>query len=82
MTTKIQKWGNSQGIRLSARVLQEAHLKIGDEVDVSVRDGVIVVMSSQRTRDKYRLEDLVEQIPEDDREGEVEWGAPSGREVW
>lgn len=82
MAAKIQKWGNSQGIRLPSRVLHEVRLKPGDEVDISVLDGVIVVTPSQRTRDKYRLEDLVEQIPEDYREGEIDWGAPSGREVW
>jgi len=82
MSTKIQKWGNSQGIRLPSRVLQEVCLKSGDEVDISVQDGVIVVAPYRSTRDKYRLEDLVERIPEDYREGEIDWGPPSGREVW
>lgn len=82
MPTKIQKWGNSQGIRLPNRVLQEVSLKPGDDVDIRVQDGVIVIAPSQRTRDKYRLEDLVEQIPENYREGEIDWGPPSGREVW
>ncbi len=82
MPTKIQKWGNSQGVRLPARVLQEAHLKLGDEVDISVRDGSIVVAPRHRIRGKYRLEDLVAQIPEDFLGGEVEWGPPSGREIW
>jgi antitoxin MazE len=82
MATKIQKWGNSHGVRLSSQVLQEAHLKHGDEVDISVRDGIIIVTPRNRIRGKYRLEDLVAQIPEDYQGGEVEWGPPSGREVW
>ena len=82
MATKIQKWGNSQGVRLPAQVLEQAHLKLGDEVDISVRDGIIVVAPRKRIRGKYRIEDLVAQIPEDFQSGEVEWGPPSGREVW
>ena len=69
-------------MRLPARVLQEAHLKIGDEVDISVQNGIIVVAPRMRVRGKYRLEDLVAQIPEDFQGEEVEWGPPSGGEVW
>ena len=82
MTTKIQKWGNSQGVRIANQVLQKAHLKVGDEVDITVQDGVIVVEQKKKIRGRYRLEDLVAQIPEDSQGGEVEWGSPSGREIW
>jgi len=37
--TKIQKWGNGQGVRLARQVLEDAHISIGDEVKVTVRDG-------------------------------------------
>lgn len=82
MATKIQKWGNSQGVRLPAHVLRETHLKLGDEVDISVQDGIIVVAPRKRIRGKYRIEDLVSQIPEDSQSEELEWGPPSGGEVW
>jgi len=82
MSTKIQKWGNSQGVRLTTQVLREAHLKPGDEVDITVQDGVIVVEPKKKIRGRYRLEDLVAQIPKDSQGGEVEWGPPSGREIW
>ena len=42
MVTKIQKWGNSQGLRLAKQVLEDAHISVGDDVDVTVRDGLIV----------------------------------------
>ena len=82
MTTKIQKWGNSQGVRIANQVLQKAHLKVGDEVDITVQDGVIVVEPRKKIRGKYCLEDLVAEIPDDYQGGEVEWGPPSGREIW
>ncbi len=82
MHTKIQKWGNSQGLRLAKTVLEDAHLGVGDEVDVAVRDGIIVVAPARKIRGRYRLEDLVAQIPKDYRASEVHWGEPVGKEEW
>lgn len=82
MRTKVQKWGNSQGLRLAKSVLQEAQIEVGDPVDVAVRDGVIVVEPARRKRGRYRLDDLVARIPEECRTSEVDWGKPVGREDW
>jgi len=82
MTTKIQKWGNSQGLRLAKDVLAHAHIDIGDEVDIAVDDGLIVIAPVKRIRGRHRLEDLVSRIPPDYEPEEVDWGAPVGREAW
>jgi len=82
MHTKIQKWGNSQGLRLAKNVMKDAHLEVGDEVDVVVRDGIIVIAPIRDIRGRYRLEDLVAQIPEDYQAIEVDWGVPTGKEAW
>jgi antitoxin MazE len=82
MVTKVQKWGNSQGIRFPLRLMQEANIAIGDEVDVTVQEGRIIVVPSERIRGRYRLEDLVARMPEDYEPLEEDWGAPVGREVW
>lgn len=82
MIAKVKKWGNSQGLRLAKDVLDHAHIDVGDEVDVAVDDGVIVVAPVKRTRGKHQLDDLVSRIPSDYEANEVDWGAPVGREVW
>ena len=82
MVTTVQKWGNSQGLRLAKGVLQDAHIEVGDAVDVAVHDGVIVVAPARRRRRKYRLEDLVSRIPADYQAEEVDWGKPVGKEGW
>ncbi|MEA2601565.1 MAG: antitoxin MazE [Acidobacteriota bacterium] len=82
MQTKVQKWGNSQGIRFPLRLMQEANIAIGDEVDVTVQEGRIIVVPSERIHGKYRLEDLVARMPEDYEPFEEDWGPPVGREVW
>jgi len=82
MHTKIQKWGNSQGLRLAKSVLQDAQLGVGDEVHVTVREGLIVVSPMRKTRGRYRIEDLVRQIPENYDAQEVDWGEAVGKEAW
>jgi antitoxin MazE len=82
MVTKIQKWGNSQGLRINRQLLERARLAVGDEVDVEVRDGVIVVAPVQQVRGKYSLDDLVQRIPKGYEPTGEEWGGPVGKEVW
>jgi antitoxin MazE len=82
MVTKVQKWGNSQGLRLAKQVLEETHISIGDPVDVSTRDGVIVIAPIKRIRGRLSLRELVSRIPRNYRPQEVEWGEPVGSEVW
>jgi antitoxin MazE len=82
MVTKVQSWGNSQGLRLNKQVLADANISVGDDVHVTVQDGVIVVTPVKRARRKLSLRSLVARIPKDYRPEEVDWGKPVGREVW
>jgi antitoxin MazE len=82
MMTKVQKWGNSQGVRVPLRLLEEVRIGVGDEVDVTIQDGTIVISPSQRVRGRYRLEDLLAQMPEGYEPAEEDWGPPIGREEW
>lgn len=79
-TTRIVKWGNSQGLRLSRQVLDLAEIAVGDDVEIEVGDHQIVV--KKRIHPPYVLADLVARIPEDYRPSEVDTGAPVGREEW
>ena len=82
MLAKVQKWGNSQGLRFTKALLAEAGIHIGDAVDVSVKDGRIVVEPMSKVRGRYDLKDLLSRMPKDYQPEEVDWGPPSGKEVW
>ncbi len=82
MVTRVQKWGNSQGLRFPKTVLTEAHINIGDEVQISVEDGRIIVEPVRVIRGKYTVEELVAQLPDDHEPEEIDWGEPTGNEVW
>ncbi len=82
MTTRVQRWGNSQGLRLSRQILEDARISVGDEVDVLVRDGTIMIAPVRQIRGKYSLRQLVARMPKDYKAEEVEWGRPVGKEAW
>ncbi len=82
MVTKIQKWGNSQGLRLARQLLEDAHISVGDDVDVTTRDGLIVIAPTRRIRGKQSLKELVSRIPRNYKAEEMDWGDPAGGEVW
>ena len=52
MLSKVQKWGNSQGVRLSKALLEDARLSVGDPVDVTVRHGRVIVVPAKPPRKK------------------------------
>ena len=82
MLAKIQKWGNSQGLRLTKNLLEDAQLDVGDQVDINVKNGIMIVRPARRIRGRYQLKDLVASIPQNYETGEVDWTGPVGREIW
>lgn len=63
-------------------MLAGAQLGVGDEVDISGKDGILIVTPAKKIRGKHSLEDLVARMPENYQTGEVDWGEPLGKEVW
>ncbi len=80
MQTKIQKWGNSLGLRIPKSFAEQAGFAAGSEVDLSVKDGGLIVRPAQRR--KYRLQELLRGVSPKNLHEEVDNGAPVGREVW
>lgn len=78
-STQIAKWGNSLGLRLPKAVAAEARVGEGDTVEVTVKDGAIIIRPAQVT---YTLEELVSKITPRNRHAETDWGKPVGREEW
>ena len=82
MLTKVLKWGNSQGLRLTKALLNEAGIHVGDDVNVSVQRGRIVVEPVPRVRGRYDLNALLSEMPKEYQPEELDWGLPAGKEVW
>ena len=82
MLSKVQRWGNSQGIRIPKNILENSHIKIGEEVDISVDNGKIIVKPTHKIHGKYDINDLAGRMPKDYTVEEENWGTPFGQETW
>ncbi|MCB1124883.1 MAG: AbrB/MazE/SpoVT family DNA-binding domain-containing protein [Verrucomicrobiae bacterium] len=87
MNTTLQRWGNSQGIRIPKAMVELLGMRIGSElaIEVSGDRSQITLTPARETRPvrgRHRIEDLVASSSPDAFEGESGWGGPKGREVW
>lgn len=79
MRLSVSRWGNSLAIRLPRGVVQDVHLCEGSEVDVTVEDGRVVLTPARAAE---TLSTLLALVTDTNRHGEVDSGAPVGKEVW
>ena len=82
MVSKVQKWGNSQGLRLSKQLLDQADLSVGDEVEIVVGEQQILVKKTVTSKPKYDIRELVARIPKGYKAEEISFGPAVGKEEW
>ena len=80
MVTKVQKWGNSLGLRIPKAYADEARVEDGSLVDISIRNGALVVRPVRRR--KYLLAELLKTVRQSNLHREVPTAEPAGREAW
>ena len=80
MQTKIQKWGNSLGLRIPRAFAAEAQVEEGATVDLSVQNGRLLVRPL-RVR-KFALNGLLRKVNRRNLHREVSTGRAVGREAW
>jgi len=76
----VKKWGNSAAVRIPATVMQAIHLELDEVVDVREEAGRIVIQPIRRKN--YDLDELLKGITSKNRHDPVDFGPPSGKEVW
>lgn len=88
MNTTVQKWGNSQGIRIPKYILEEVGLNIDDEVKLQKIDNKLVIEKVEKNSPftlKEHLENYygkpIEDIKSIDNNEEVNWGKSEGDEI-
>ena len=82
VTRHIQKWGNGTGVRLPKKVVEAAHLELGQPVAVELRDSAIVLTPIPPAADRFpTLAQLLAGVTPPQIGGELNWGTDRGAEV-
>ena len=81
MQATIQKWGNSQGIRIPKAFLEALGMRENDLVELNRVDDNIVITKVKKEKE-LTLEDIFKDYDGNYVAEEFDWGPPIGKEVW
>lgn len=78
----LKRWGNSLAVRIPANVALEAEFQEGQEVEVQVEDGKVLVRPHSAIR-RFSRERYLQQLREQKLEPHptVDFGEPQGSEI-
>ncbi len=80
MQTRVQKWGNSLGVRIPRGLAEHVGLGAGSEVNLSARDGALVVKPAIPA--EFDLEQLLAGVTDDNLHASIETGDAVGLEIF
>jgi antitoxin MazE len=80
MEARLQKWGNSVGIRIPNSLLKSLNLSINDKIDLKEDGDRIIITKSKKER--VSLEELFKNYNGENLAKEFEWDDPVGNEIW
>lgn len=79
MTTTLQKWGNSQGIRIPKLLLDAVHWNENEEIIIQAEDDKLILTKAAKGK---KIQELFEGFQGEYEPCNVDWGEPVGEEVW
>ena len=81
MTTTIQKWGNSQGIRIPKMLLDSVNWSENEQITIKVDNGKLII---EKTKDRKRknIKELFKNYKRNYEPEKIDWGEPKGEEIW
>lgn len=79
METRVQKWGNSLALRIPKPFANEIGLTDDSPVELSVKDGTLVIAPVNRLAS---LRDLLALVTPDNLHREADTGPAVGGEAW
>lgn len=80
LTTTIQKWGNSQGVRIPKMLLDTVNWSNNEEITIVADNGKLIIEKAKKRR--KNIKELFADYKGNYKPSEVDWGKPQGEEVW
>ena len=80
MRVQVRKWGNSLALRIPKPFADEAKVRDGTVVDLSLAEGKLVAVPV--VTGKFTLKQLLRNVTKDNVHGEISFGDTAGRETW
>lgn len=79
MEVRLQKWGNSNGIRIPNIILKTLNLKPNDKVEIREENEQIII--SKIKKQHVTLDDRIKKYKGSNMAKDFCWDEPQGREI-
>ena len=79
MTTTIQTWENDPAIKIPQNLLTALHWQEGAELNICIQNGKLILEPSKCGKS---IEELFAGYSSDYVPEEIDWGQPTGGELW
>ena len=79
MTTKIQKWGNSLGVRLPKALFESGQFAEGTEVTINQKGSEIILKVAEKKLPT--LKEVMKGMTRENFEPMLDWGPDVGKEI-
>jgi len=80
MEARIQKWGNSDGIRIPSSILKSLNIKTNDILNIEQEDDKIIISIPKKK--KISLADKFKEYKGKNLAKEFSWDESIGKEIW
>jgi len=82
-TMRVNRWGNSLGIRFPSEFVDNARLKEKSLVEITSDGERLIITKVKEKESRKTIHELFAEYPADYIEDEeLDWGTPIGGEVW
>ena len=80
MEARLQKWGNSDGIRIPSSILKSLKIKTNDILNIEQQDDKIIISIPKKR--KISLKDKFKEYSGKNLAKEFSWDESVGKEIW
>ncbi len=80
-TSTIQKWGNSQGIRIPKHILNELKWHNNEAITIKAENEKIIIEKLKQDKRK-NINELFADFDGQYTATEIDWGKAVGKEIW
>ena len=80
MEARLQKWGNSLGIRIPSSILKSLNIKPNEILNIEQEEEKIVISIPKKK--KISLEESFKNYHGDNLAKDFSWDDPMGKEIW
>lgn len=80
MEARLQKWGNSDGVRIPSHILKTLNMKTNDLIEIVQEEDKIIISKPKNKR--ISLAEKFALYKGENLANEFEWDEPQGKEIW